>query len=111
VGTYRVTIEPDNIGGSGGDEFIVILRIIALFDNDKPDTANKTNKAVRIEYWNGDLNSPIFRRRNDGSMVTFKKDSARIIDKTYGNELVVFRGCEVEPNGTFVEYGYYGIFL
>ena len=77
------------------------------------ENKKKTETAYGFEYWNGDLNSPIFIKRQDGSMVTFKKDSARISDRTYenGNELVVFRGCEVNPNGTFTEYGYYGIFF
>ena len=42
-----------------------------------------------------------------------KKNSARMTDKKTenGNKLVIFRGCEVNPNGSFKEYGYYGIFF
>ena len=97
----------------GGLIFLILIVAVAFSDY-KPNTANKTTETdYVVDYWNGDLNSPIFIKRNDDSMVTFKKDSARISDKTYenGNELVVFRGCEVEANGTFVEYGYYGIFF
>lgn len=103
--------------------FMVISNVCIIgygiyYHNTKPKITVVEDKktaetAYVLDYWKGDLNSPIFIKRKDGSMVTFKKDSARISDKTYenGNELVVFRGCEVNPDGTFVEYGYYGIFF
>ena len=99
-----------------GTIFVFLLIIAALFggDDDKSDkNSSSSNKNIAVEYWKGDLNSPIFISRDDGSMVTFKKNSARMTDKKTenGNKLVIFRGCEVNPNGSFKEYGYYGIFF
>ena len=83
--------------------FIILLIIGYLFGDGAED---------KIDYWKGDKNCPIFVQRDDGSMVVFKKDSAREVDRYYsnGDKLIVFQGYEVEPDGYFRMYGYYGVF-
>lgn len=66
----------------------------------------------KVDYWNGDKNCPIFTERADKSMVVFRKDSAREVNKKYENgyKLIAFTGYEVEPDGSYREYSAYGIF-
>ncbi len=49
--------------------------------------------ADKVDYWKGDKNCPIFTKRDEGSMVVFKKYSAREVDKYYsnGDKLIVFQ--------------------
>lgn len=95
---------------SGCGTIFIILVIISFFMGGDD---SKKSENISVEYWKGDLNSPIFTSRDDGSMVTFKINTARMTDSvaSNGNKLVVFRGCEVYPDWSFREYGYYGIFF
>ena len=66
---------------------------------------------IKIEYWNGDLNCPIFTARDDGSMVAFNLKSARKSEQKlqYGNALIIFDGYEVEYDGNYNMYGEYAL--
>ena len=90
-------IEED--GGGCLTVFIILLIIGALAGDGSED---------KINYWNGDKNCLIFTERNDGSMVVFKKGTAREVDKWYsnGDKLIVCKGYEVDSYGSYREYGY-----
>lgn len=102
---YKVTIEelPDDNEGCAAVVVIIILVALYFLGDSVSDS---------VDYWKGDKNCPIFKKRSDGSMVVFKKDSAREVDRYYsnGDKLIVFQGYEVEPDGYFKMYGYYGFF-
>ncbi len=70
----------------------------------------KTND-VKLEYWNGDLNCPIFTARDDGSMLAFSLKSARKSEQKlqYGNAAIIFDGYEVEYDGNYNIYGEYAL--
>ena len=102
---YKVTIEeiPDDNEGCAVLFVIIVLAALYFLGDSVSDN---------VDYWKGDKNCPIFTKRDDGSMVVFKKDSAREVDRYYsnGDKLIVFQGYEVEPDGYFRIYGYYGFF-
>lgn len=88
---------------SGCGAILIVIVIIALFSGD----GSKSTSSV--EYWKGDPNCPIFVARDDGSLVAFKKNSAREVDEKFpnGNKVFIFTGCEVNWDDTFQEYGWY----
>ena len=72
---------------------------------------------VKIEYWKGDTDCPIWVARDDGSMVVFKLSSARELDANFkeNKKLVLFDVCDIESNSKITEHpigpnGGYGLF-
>ena len=104
IDTDNGTVKKIEEDGGGCLTILVVLLVIGCLVGDGAED--------EVEYWKGDKNCPIFTKRDDGSMVVFKKDSAREVDKYYsnGDKLIVFQGYEVEPDGYFTMYGYYGFF-
>lgn len=108
----RYEVEGDNIKireikDDGGEGCLVLIVLIVLVIG-----AFSSGAEDKVEYWNGDKNCPIFTERADKSMVVFRKDSAREVNKKYENgyKLIAFTGYEVEPDGSYREYSAYGIF-
>ncbi len=66
---------------------------------------------IKIEYWNGDLNCPIFTARDDGSMLAINLNSARKTEDKFqnGNTLIIFSGYEIEYNGVYERYDNYAL--
>lgn len=62
---------------------------------------------VKIEYWNGDNNFPIWVERKDGSMIVFKLDSAYIKARAADSDTVIeLNGYEIDSSGNRDEYRY-----
>ena len=62
---------------------------------------------VEIAYWKGDRNCPIFVERNDGSMIAFKENTAKISNfkPSDPNDVVIeFVGYDIDKYGNFKEY-------
>ena len=87
--------------------FLVLFAIFAF-----AGAVRESDPKKEIDYWKGDINCPIFTERDDGSMVVFKKDSVRelVPDYSSSNKVILFTGYEVDIEGNFTEYGYYGVF-
>lgn len=93
---------------NSGCGVIFIILLVLYFIGSGGSSGGNTSG---VEYWKGDKNCPIFVERDDGSMVVFKKSSAREVDKTYsnGDKVFIFTGYEVSYDGYFQEYGWYGV--
>lgn len=98
---YEVTIRELPDDNEGCAVFLIIIVIVGLcFFGDSAED--------KVDYWNGDKNCPIFIKRDDGSMVVFRKDSAQEVDKSYPNDdkLIIFQGYEIDAGGSYRAYGY-----
>ena len=61
---------------------------------------------VKIEYWNGNSNYPIWVERKDGSMIVFKLDSAYVKARDGGDTVIELKGYEIDFYGNQDEYNY-----
>ncbi len=79
--------------------------------NFRPEDYFEKADGIKIEYWNGDLNCPIFTARDDGSMLAVNLNSARQTEDKFsnGNALIVFDGYEVAYDGSYNLYGEYAL--
>lgn len=103
IDTDKGTVK--KINNNEGFLFLIVLfAIFAFVGGNQPEK--------EIDYWNGDINCPIFTERADGSMVVFKRDSVKelVPDYSSSNKVILFTGYEIDPSGNFTEYGYYGVF-
>ena len=103
IDTDKGTVK--EINSNEGCLFLIVLFVIFAFVGE-----NQSEK--EIDYWNGDINCPIFTERDDGSMVVFRKDTVQELvgESPSTNKVILFRGYEVDSEGNFIEYGYYGVF-
>ena len=94
-GTVKEIEEGSALGG-----LIILGIIIAILGGDG---------SSGVDYWKGDKNCPIFVERDDGSLVAFKKSTARQVDGNFpnGDEVFVCTGYEVTYDDFFQEYDGY----
>lgn len=73
-------------------------------NNSAQKTTTKTND-VKIEYWKGDTDCPIWVLRDDNSMLVFRISSARELDAAFtkNRKLLLFDVYEIESNGSIKE--------
>lgn len=84
------------------------FEITAYFKDDQ-SASNKNfsaNSEVKIEYWNGDEDFPIWVLRDDKSMIAIRLSTARILDAdfTEGRKLILFDAYDIETDGKITEH-------